>query len=323
MALPRGGPIIAGVVERVSIGPAGWLYKDWVGRVYPRPRPRGFDPLEYLAQFVDVVEVNASFYRPFSAENAGKWLERVRANPRFRFTAKLYQRFTHDRTAWTQAELDEARAAFDRLHQAERLGAVLLQFPWSFKRSAETEAWLRALAGGLRPLPLVLEVRHASWDAAEARDLLRELQLGIANIDQPLLFADSIRPAARVTSDIAYVRLHGRNYQQWGRGARKKPTGDEKEAGAPRAKSTGDARYDYLYSTSELRPWAEKIGELARAPEVRHVYATTNNHPNGKAMVNAIQLEAMLDGRPATAPPALVETYRRELDGFAAPVTAP
>jgi uncharacterized protein YecE (DUF72 family) len=304
------------VSASIRIGPAGWLYKDWQGNVYPKRRPRGFEPLEYLAHFVDVVEVNASFYRPFTAANARSWMERVRHNDRFRFTAKLYQRFTHERTPWTAEELRQAREAFDTLAEGGALGAVLLQFPWSFKRNDANQEWLRELSRALQPLPLVVEVRHDSWEAAS--DWLGEHGLGLANIDQPLLYDKSLRPAARATGAVGYVRLHGRNYQTWGRGGKRKGDDEPKPI-----RSSGDARYDYLYTPGELRPWADAVQSLARAPQVREVYAVTNNHPRGQAMVNALELEAMIEGTLVDCPPSLFEAYPAALENVARPAADP
>src|SRR5688572_18291042 len=76
----------------VRYGTAGWDYKDWAGVVYPKPAPRGFDPLGYLSKFFDVVEVNSTFYRPAPAAYAVSWADRVAANPRFRFAVKLWRR---------------------------------------------------------------------------------------------------------------------------------------------------------------------------------------------------------------------------------------
>src|SRR5688572_10217072 len=73
----------------IRFGPAGWIYKDWAGIVYPAPKPRGFDPLTYLAGFFDTIEVNSTFYRPATRETAEKWIARTRPNPAFTFTAKL------------------------------------------------------------------------------------------------------------------------------------------------------------------------------------------------------------------------------------------
>jgi uncharacterized protein YecE (DUF72 family) len=284
----------------IRFGPAGWEYADWGGIVYPRPEPRGFDRLRYLAQFFDTVEVNASFYRPFPADVARRWCARVADVPRFRFGAKVWRRFTHERgEAYGAEEVEQARAALDAMHAAGRLGAALLQFPWSFKRTDGNEEWLRGLFRVFAGLPLVLEVRHDSWDAKEVLTELAEAGVGIVNVDQPL-FRRSIRPSALVTAPVAYVRVHGRNWKDWFR------------KGAGR-----DARYDYLYAAGELEPWAERIRALDDAPGEPDVYVVTNNHFEGKAAANAKMLESMVERKKVVAPPELVARYGDALEPYA------
>ena len=83
----------------IRCGTAGWSYPHWDNIVYPRPKPRGFHGLEYLSHYLDTVEINTSFYRPLRPEIARVWLRKIASNPRFRFTAKLLRRFTHERDA--------------------------------------------------------------------------------------------------------------------------------------------------------------------------------------------------------------------------------
>jgi uncharacterized protein YecE (DUF72 family) len=283
----------------IRFGPAGWEYPDWAGIVYPRGAPRSFDRLAHLARFFETVEVNSTFYRPFSAEVAARWCERVADVPRFRFGAKIWRRFTHERGEAFGAEYVKAgRAALDRLSQEGRLGAALLQFPWSFKRAPASEEWLRAVLAAFGGLPLVVEVRHASWDVPEVLEELAAAGAGIVNVDQPLFHA-SVRPGARVTSEVAYVRVHGRNYRDWFR------------KGAGR-----DARYDYLYTVGELEPWAERVKELAAAAGAPDVYVVTNNHFRGQAAANAKMLEGMVTGGRVEAPPELVDAFPEALKPF-------
>jgi uncharacterized protein YecE (DUF72 family) len=283
----------------IRFGPAGWEYPDWTGVVYPRGAPRSFDRLAALARYFSTVEVNATFYRPFPADVAARWCERVAAAPGFRFGAKVWRRFTHERgEVLTAEDVQSARAALDRLHAEGRLGAALLQFPWSFKREAAAEEWLRGVLAALAGLPLVVEVRHASWDTPEVREELAAAGAGIVNVDQPL-FGRSLRPAAHVTAPVAYVRVHGRNYRDWFR------------KGAGR-----DARYDYLYTAGELAPWAERVKELAASPLAPDVYVVTNNHFRGQAVANAKMLEAMVEGRRVEAPAELVRAFPEALEGF-------
>jgi uncharacterized protein YecE (DUF72 family) len=284
----------------VRYGPAGWDYKDWMGTVYPTGQGRAFDRLTYLAKFFDTVEINSTFYRPPTAEVAKRWAERVADNPRFRFTAKLYRRFTHERqTSFTQAEVAESRAAFEALAESKKLGGVLLQFPWSYRRTEENEEWLSDVLDAFGDFPLCVEVRHASWDATDFFARLSERGVGVVNIDQPL-FHDSIRPSARATSPLGYIRVHGRNYKEW----------------FQKNRAPGE-RYNYLYRADELRPWAERAKQLSE--DVKELYIVTNNHMRGKAPANALQLQAMIEGGRVPVPPTLLSLYPDNLAAVAEP----
>jgi uncharacterized protein YecE (DUF72 family) len=286
----------------IRYGPAGFQYKDWEGIVYPLPKPKRFDPLAYLATYFDTVEINSTFYGPARPKTAESWARRVAHNADFRFTAKLYQRFTHQRKeAWTDDEVKEVRAGFDPLMEEGKLGAVLLQFPWSFRRTEENREWLADVARTFRDYPLVLEVRHAGWNVPELYEWLIDQGIGFVNIDQPL-FKNSIKPTAISTSSVGYVRVHGRNYQDWFR----------KNAGR-------DARYDYLYPADELEPWAERTKELAEDPATPDVFVVTNNHYKGKAVANALMLQSMVEGRRVEAPPGVVEEYGEVVGPYAKP----
>jgi len=291
----------SGVAARVHVGTAGWSYSDWEGVFYPKPHPRGFDPLEYLSRYVDVVEVNSTFYRPVAADVARRWVDRVADAQHFRFTAKLSKRFTHERdTAFTRTEVAEVRRGFAPIHDAGKLGAVLLQFPWSFRRTDENRQWLDDVTRAFEEFPLVAEVRHASWAVPEFYEELTERGIGFVNIDQPL-FRHSVKPSATTTAPVGYVRIHGRNYRDWFR----------KDAGV-------EARYDYLYSPAELEPWAARTREVAESG-AEDVYAVTNNHYRGQAGVNALQLMSMVKDEPVPAPEPLYTAFANELAAWAYP----
>jgi uncharacterized protein YecE (DUF72 family) len=275
--------------QKILIGPAGWSYKDWEGIVYPQKPGKKFDPLEYLTQFFDTIEINSSFYRPPSVSTAKSWAKRAEGNPNFVFTAKLHRLFTHERGKATEKDEKEFREGMDPLASAGKLGTLLLQFPWSFKNTDEERAYLINLIQRFRDYPLVLEVRHASWNTPAIYETLEELGVGICNIDQPL-FKRSIRPDALSTSPVGYIRLHGRNYKDWFRDK------------APR-----DDRYNYLYSEDELEPWINRIKEIAK--KTKETYVITNNHFRGQAVVNALEMKATIEEKRVAAPPSLVDKY--------------
>jgi len=270
------------------IGPAGWSYKDWWGVVYPAQKPRGFSELTYLAQYFDTVEINVTFYRPIPARTAASWLDKTKAHPHFRFTAKLWRGFTHERDA-TPADEQEFKDGFAPMLEQGKLGALLMQFPWSFRNTPENRDYLARLNARFSEFPRVLEVRHGSWSEPGVLDLLEQLDLGLCNIDQPL-FRRSVAPSAVTTSPIGYVRLHGRNYDSWWR--------ENKYYGE---------RYDYLYSVEQLEPWLDRIKTVERA--ARDTYVVTNNHYIGKAVVNAFEIASILKDELLPMPPELVAHY--------------
>jgi uncharacterized protein YecE (DUF72 family) len=279
---------------RVRVGPAGWNYKDWVGIVYPANAGRSFDQLRFLSCYFDTVEINSTFYAPPRPETAAGWARRVRDNPRFRFTAKAWQRLTHERKEAAEsgtlaADCDEVRRSLAPLVESGLLGALLVQFPWSFRYTTQNLDYVETVCRQLRGFPLVLEVRHGSWAQKALLPWLRERRVAFCNVDQPVI-GESLRPAAIVTSGVGYLRLHGRNYDTW----------FDEDAGR-------DARYDYLYTKAEIGQLAGKVKEIMQ--EADQTYAITNNHFRGQALVNALDILEELDSRPPDFPPLLAEAY--------------
>jgi uncharacterized protein YecE (DUF72 family) len=276
------------------VGLAGWVYKDWAGIVYPRPKPRGFKQLSFLANYFDVLEINTSYYGPITAKTASSWLEQLTSHSRFRFTAKLWRGFTHERNA-TMADEQLFKDGLAPLLEAERFGALLLQFPWSFRNTDENRKYVAHLRTRFAEYPLVLEVRHASWSEPGVLDMLAQLDIALCNIDQPL-FKRSIQPGAVTTSAVGYIRLHGRNYKSWF-------TKNEHS----------HERYDYLYSPDELDPWVDRVRAVEGAAQ--DTYVVSNNHYVGKAAVNALEIRSILNGELVSAPETLV-THYPELKSF-------
>jgi uncharacterized protein YecE (DUF72 family) len=207
--------------------------------------------------------------------------------PRFRFTVKLWRRFTHEAEPWGDAEVRTFLDGIAPLVEAGRVGALLAQFPWSFQEGEGGRERLRRIAAAFRRVPLVVEVRHASWGPAVG--FFRELGVGFCNVDQPAS-RTSLQGTAHVTGPAAYVRFHGRNAKAW----------FSRDAGR-------DRKYDYLYSAAELKPWIEKIRVLEH--EAPDVYVVTNNHFRGQAVVNAIQLTLELTERRPAVPDGLKEHF--------------
>lgn len=292
------------------MGVAGWSYKDWEGIVYPQSMKSG-GKLAYVADYFDLVEINTSFYGPIKPEVGREWCRIVaEENPNFVFTAKLYRGFTHSPMANVQSTSAETirpesgdetdtKRGFDALASQGRLGAVLAQFPISFKYGDENRAYLEKLLPRFSEYPMVLEIRHSSWNRPEILEWLASMGVGLCNIDQPLL-GRAIRPAAHVTAAVGYIRLHGRNYKTWF------------------AETNVRDRYDYLYSERELDHWKERTEEVAAQTAATFVVA--NNHNLGKAAVNALELLNMLQGSKVRVPPPLLTRYPAELANISLPV---
>lgn len=275
----------------IRVGPAGWSYADWRGRVYPQGAGTNFDTLALVSKYFDTAEINSSFYHPPTLETARSWLKRIAHNPSFVFTAKLFRTFTHERGKATKEDEKLYRKGIDPLMEAGKLGAVLIQFPWSFRNEIEERNYLHRLVDKFKHYPLVVELRHESWNDPRVLQTLEDLGVGLCDIDQPL-FSNSIKPSAEVTSEIGYVRLHGRNYQNWFR----------EEANVVE-------RYDYLYSRDELEPWVNRIREVAA--KARQTFVVTNNHARGQSLVNAFEILAELEEERLSGPAKLIETYPR------------
>jgi len=273
-----------------SIGVAGWDYPDWNGIVYPRGSPPRFDRLAWVARFVDVVEINATFYRPVAPRVAASWIRRVAIVPAFRFTAKAHRSWTHETWDDPEAVVTPTLSGLAPLREAGLLGALLVQFPQSFHRTPESGARLARLLDVLHGWPVVVEVRHISWDDDRAAAWMHERDAGWCVVDQPRAGSRTAPARARVTAPVAYLRLHGRNEASW----------FDPAAGR-------DARYDYLYAMDELRPLAataRTMGSQAKA-----LYVIANNHFRGQALANALQLKHLIQGVEPEAPEDLVAAY--------------
>jgi uncharacterized protein YecE (DUF72 family) len=304
----------------VRVGTSGWNYPSgsgtWNGLFYPATRSvragtKHFDELRFYAEHFETVEVNSTFYRPPASDITRGWAARTPAS--FDFSLKLYQKFTHPRMFreaaltrapgsegslldWlatvTASDFDEFRAGIDPLAEAGKLGALLAQFPPSFKNSPGSRDYLAALLHAFAAYPVAVELRHRSWSdtVGETLALLAAYGAAWVQIDEPK-FGFSIRQNYLPNIDtFYYMRLHGRNAAQWWR------------------HDKSEDRYNYLYSADELREFSETV--KAADSLVKKSYLYTNNHFSAKSVVNAVMLKAQF-GQPIEGeyPPALVERY--------------
>ena len=294
-------------MSNLRIGTSGWNYPagqgTWNGLFYPaaakaRSGKRGgkpkFDELAYYAEHFDTVEVNTTFYGQPRAAVAQAWADRTPSG--FEFSLKLYRALTHaDKPGVPRLDedaIDTYRRGIDPLAGAGKIGALLAQFPPSFKQTEESQGYLDALLRRFKGYPIAVELRHRSWSDGfgATLSLLNSHDAALAQIDEPK-FKVSIRQNQLPNiSGFYYMRLHGRNAAQWWK------------------HDKSEDRYNYLYSAGELKPFADTAGAARRL--VKKFYLYFNNHFASKAVVNAVMIKGQL-GEPVTGtyPKAFVERY--------------
>jgi uncharacterized protein YecE (DUF72 family) len=310
-------------MSKVRVGTSGWNYPTgrgtWNGVFYPpaRRRPKGFDELAYYAEHFDTVEVNSTFYGQPRPEVTRGWAARTPSG--FEFSVKLYQKFTHpkmfrerverslprgaaDEAAIRDvidalarpngADLDEFRRGIEPLAAAGKLGALLAQFPPSFRNGDAERAYLADLLRAFAAYPMAVELRHRSWSDqfGDTLTLLNAFQAAWVQIDEPK-FRFSIRQNYLPNvKGFYYMRLHGRNAAQWWR------------------HDKSEDRYNYLYSEDELK----EFSDTARAARelVKKAYLYTNNHFSAQSVANAAMIKTQL-GEPVEGeyPPEFLERY--------------
>ena len=266
---------------KIYIGTSGWSYPrgegTWTGYFYPRGK---INELEYYSQFFNTVEVNSTFYRPPSPVYVQNWARRTPAD--FLFTVKLWQKFTHpkmyreatgEEAVVLQSDVDQFRQGIEPLAEAGKLGALLAQFPPSFRNDEHGRQILAAVVRVFGQYKLAVELRHRSWsDDDTTAQSLRESNVVWVQIDEPR-FKSSIAGKLPVTADMAYFRFHGRNSEMWWKG-------------------DNETRYKYLYSPEEIDELSAKVKSAAGQTQLLFIFF--NNHWQGYAPRNAVDMKRVL-----------------------------
>ena len=267
---------------KLYIGTSGWSYPKgegtWSGYFYPKGR---VDELSYYSQFFNTVEINSSFYSPPNPAYVYSWAGKVPDD--FLFTAKLWQKFTHPRM-FKQAtgsdavillkDVDIFKSSIEPLVRVGKLGALLAQFPPSFKNDNFGRQILQAVIRAFSNYRLAIELRHRSWsDDSSIAELLEEGNAAWVQIDEPK-FKSSVAQQLPLTSDMAYFRFHGRNAEDWWRG-------------------NSETRYRYLYSSEEIKELVQRVTDASH--KTRLTFAFFNNHWQGYAPRNAISMIKSLE----------------------------
>ncbi|MCK4320812.1 DUF72 domain-containing protein, partial [Candidatus Bathyarchaeota archaeon] len=242
----------------ILLGCSGWFYKDWVGPFYKVEKA---SKLKAYSEVFKTAEINSTFYAYPSKGMVMGWLKYTK--PDFVYAAKLPRLITHKKKLDPKQGVEEDIQRFCELMQPlqlnGKLGCVLIQLPPGIKFD------LDLMVTFFKFLPtefkFAIEFRDPSWLRDETWRLLEKYKVAYTIVDEPLL-----PPEVKVTSDIAYIRWHGRGERPW---------------------------YNYCYKTEELEPWVPKVKETAK--KAKTVYGYFNNHYHGYAVKNCLQTLEMLD----------------------------
>lgn len=253
----------------IYIGTSGFSYDDWKGAFYPEKIDKK-DMLAYYARVFNSVEINSTYYAIPPARSFFSMESRTPAD--FKFTIKAHKDMTHADTP-SETAFDAFLSSIGLIMDSGKLGCVLAQYPWSFKRNQANLDRIRDFADKMQGLPVVIEFRNAEWVGDEVFNFLKDLNLGYCCVDEPDLKGLMPRTAV-ASSDIGYIRFHGRNAGQWWK------------------HEESYQRYDYLYSEEELREWVPRSEEIMESTVDQ--YIMFNNHYHGKSTVNGRMFAKML-----------------------------
>jgi len=297
----------------IRVGTSGWSYEDWVGSFYQTTERQKW--LDFYANFFKTVEINSTYYRVSGQKLVDIWIQKALKHEGFEYSLKFPRFYELD-------DLDTLATEFENtvvfpLHQNNLLGAILVQLTPYVKR---IEHGYRT--GNLEKLALFLnklstddytyfvEFRHASWlDNTRqdlepgTRDTLAQHNVGLCIVDGPS-FPTVLSEATRKT-DSAYVRLHGRNVEEWFK--------------RHRSDASLSKRYDYVYTEEELIPWKDRITKLeTELGGKRRIWIYFNNHPRANAPRNALMLMKLLEiTKPENAEDTLQSTSPTTLGDWA------
>ncbi len=257
-------------MESIFVGTSGYSYADWNINFYPAELDKK-DQLSFYSTVFNTVEINFTYYNLPYPSIFKNMAEKVKGD--FIFSVKAHSSVTHTRDS---KEEDIARFIYSLqpLIEKNKLGSVLLQFPWAFKFSKSNCDYLNQIRENFKDLELCAEFRNRSWLREETVDCLRELNIGFCNVDEPRL-EGLLPPTSISTSDAGYIRFHGRNDLNWWR------------------PKYSYQRYDYLYNREELSEWVPRVKEVAAKTKKTFIYF--NNHYRAQAVKSAKILQKLIE----------------------------
>jgi len=236
--------------------------------------------LEFTSRYFNSVELSSSFFAPLKPELSQLWCRQVRQNRDFQFSVRAWRKLTYE-SQLEAKDIAAFREGIRPIEEAQKLGAVLLQFPTGFRFTPENRTRFIHLRRELKGLPLVAEFRHSSWMEEDALAILIDYHVGFCNIDQPD-HSRAMPPTAFLTSPVAYVRLCGRTHSG-----------------------------SYQYNLDELSEWTHRIRKVSRY--AKRSFVVFSNDAGARSLVNAFQMQHLLGIEDVRAPRELVRRFPQEL----------
>ena len=285
----------------ILVGTASWTDKSLLGSGwYPKTSMTAEERLRFYASHFPLVEVDSTYYFPPSEKNSELWVKRTPKD--FTFNVKAFSLLTKHPTKVDaiykdlEVETDKKNVYIDDLdgkvidevwdrflsavaplHDAGKLGALLFQFPPWFTIARRNKDYVLECAKRSAPMQICVEFRNKTWmteeNRAETLEFLEGHGLPYVCVDMPQGFKSSVPPIVAATADLAVIRFHGHNHEDWESGSVQK-------------------RFKYLYSEKELKEWAPKVKALASDAKETHVLM--NNCYRSYAQQNARELADLL-----------------------------
>lgn len=254
----------------ILAGTSGYSYSDWKGSFYPEDIKEE-NMLEFYSNHFNFTEINSTYYKMpnyFMLKNLSK-----KVPEGFMFTVKSHGSFTHERNA-SREDAKKFIEALKPVCEEKKLGCVLFQFPYSFHNTPQNMDYLRRIRDIFFGMELVFEFRNFGWARQEVIELLKNNNIGWVSVDEPDI-KGLVRPVVAVTSDIGYIRFHGRNRDKWYN------------------HSKAYERYDYLYSEGEIKEWIPRIRYIEKGSKI--TFVSFNNHFRAQGAKNASMLKRLLN----------------------------
>ncbi len=253
----------------IYVGTSGYSYKDWKGNFYPEKIANG-EMLSFYSEQYNFTEINSTYYKMPSYFVFKNLNEKTPED--FIFSIKAFGGFTHSRDSKKEDALKFIEA-IKPVKENGKLGCIVFQFPYSFHNTLANQSYLEGIREMFMDDKIVFEFRNSLWTRQETMAFLLQRNIGWVCVDEPDI-KGLIRPAVAATSDIGYVRFHGRNKEKWY---------NHNEA---------YERYDYLYSEEELIEWISRINFIEK--HTKTTFVAFNNHFRAQGAKNASMLKRLL-----------------------------